>query len=218
MKRWRARRAVWAAAGSIALLGLAGALAAGSAAVPGHAHARTARIRCRPGPGTFTIAHSADARIFSATDGNDYACLYRRGHPYYLSPDEHYGYRLVRFSGAYVAFVQTIRAGDDHVGVMNLRNGHLHNYEIATPVGSAACPRAEALVLKSDGAIAWIGTNFLPAVCSNPPAPVIEVRRHDRRGVRVLDNHSTIALHSLHLAGSVLHWIDAGHLRTASLL
>jgi hypothetical protein len=137
----------------------------------------------------------------------------------YLSTTEHYEYRLVRFAGPYVAFVQNIEAGDDHIGDMNLRTGRLHNYTIASPVGNSICPGVEALVLKPDGAVAWIGTNFLPTFsCVNPPAPVIEVRRHDRRGLGVLDSNSTIALHSLRLTGSVLRWKDAGQPRTSSLL
>lgn len=176
-------------------------------------------ISCRPGSGTFTIAHSSSARIFSASNGNDYACLYSSGQVRYLSTTEHYQYRLVRFAGPYVAFVQNIAAGDDHVGVMNLSTGRLRNFRIASAVGNSICPGVEALVLKADGAIAWIGTNFLPAfACTNPPAPVIEVRRRDRRGLRILDSNGTIALHSLQLTGSTLKWVDAGQAKTASLL
>jgi hypothetical protein len=183
------------------------------------ASAAPAGISCRPGPGTTTIARSSSARIFSASDGNDYACLYSSGKVRYLSSTEHFEYRLVRFAGPYVAFVQNIEGGDDHIGDLNLRTGRLRNFRIASPVGNSICPGAEALVLKPDGAIAWIGTNFLPAFsCSNPPAPVIEVRRRDRRGLRILDSSGTIALHSLRLTGSTLKWVDAGQTKTSSLL
>jgi hypothetical protein len=181
-------------------------------------HARTARIPCRSGAGTFTIAHNSRARIFGDSNGNDYACLYSAGRARYLSPSEHYGYRLVRFAGSYVAFTQTIRSADDHIGEMNMRTGHLRNFEIASPIDNSTCPGAASLVLKSDGALAWIGTNFKASYCVNPPGPLIEVHRHDSRGLMILDNRATIQLHSLRLTGSLLQWIDAGHTRSASLL
>jgi FtsP/CotA-like multicopper oxidase with cupredoxin domain len=73
-------------------------------------------------------------------------------------------------------------------------------------------------VLKSDGAVAWIATNFLGTFCISPPGPAIEVRRHDRRGLRVVASGTGIVPTSLHLSGSVLHWIDGGMARSATLL
>lgn len=187
--------------------------------VAGQASAQ-ARIPCRPASGTTTIAHSTRARIFEdERDGNDYACLYSDGHAHYLSSSEHYEYRLVRFAGSYVAYVQNIEAVDDHVGVMNLRTGRLGNYQEVRPIGNAVCPQVDSLVLKSDGAVAWIATNFLAqGFCENPPGPAIEVRRHDRRGLHVVDHGTGIVPTSLHLSGSMLRWVDAGHVRSATLL
>jgi hypothetical protein len=178
-----------------------------------------ARIPCRPAPGTRTIAHSARARIFEDDhNGNDYACLYRDGHARYLSSTEHYEYRLIRFAGAYVAFVQNIEAVDDHVGVMNLRTGHVRNFQEARPIDNGVCARVESLVLKPDGAVAWIATNFFPPGCDNPPAPTVEVRRHDSRGLQVVDHGIGIAPKSLHRASSLLHWLDGGQVRSSTLL
>lgn len=179
-----------------------------------------ARIPCRPASGTTTIAHSTSARIFEdERDGNDYACLYSDGHARYLSSSEHYEYRLVRFAGSYVAYVQNIEGVDDHVGVVNLRTGHVGNYEEVRPIGNAVCPQVDSLVLRSDGAAAWIATNFLAqGFCENPPGPAIEVRLHDRHGLRVVDSGTGITPASLRLSGSMLRWVDAGHVRSATLL
>jgi hypothetical protein len=203
----------------LTLVAAAGATVQASAGVGfGRTQAHATRIPCRPGPGTTTIAHSATARIFSDdSNGNDYACLYSNGHARYLSTTEHYEYRLVRFAGSYVGFVANIEAIDDHVGVMDLRTGRLHNYQEVSPISRAVCPQVDSLVLKSDGAVAWIATNFLGSGCSNPPCPAIEVRRHDRRGLRIIGHGTGIVPTSLHLSGSVLHWTDAGQMRSATL-
>jgi hypothetical protein len=177
-----------------------------------------AAIPCRPGPGTTTLAHSAHARIFSDdATGNDYACLYSDGRPRFLSTTEHYEYRHVRFAGSYVAFVQNIEAIDDHVGVMNLRTGRLRNDAEVTPIAGAVCPNVASLVLKSDGAVAWIATNFLGSGCSAPPGPAIEVRRHDGRGLRVVASSTAIVPSSLRLHRSTITWVQAGTHRSASL-
>lgn len=179
-----------------------------------------ARVPCRPGPGTTTIAHSAKARIFEyERDGNDYACLYSNGHARYLSSSEHYAYRLVRFAGAYVAYVENIAAIDDHIGVVNLRTGRIYSYQEVRPIENGVCPQVDSLVLKGDGAVAWIGTNFLAeGFCLSPPGPAIEVRRYDRRGLRTIDTGTGIVPTSLRLSGSRLRWQNAGHARSAALL
>jgi hypothetical protein len=178
-----------------------------------------ARVPCRPGPGTVTLAHSAKARIFEyERNGNDYACLYSNGHPRYLSSSEHYEYRLVRFAGAYVAFVENVRAIDEHVGVVNLRTGGIYRYAQVRPIENSECPETNSLVLKGDGAVAWIATNFLSSQCPNPPGPVIEVRRHDRRGLQTIETGAGIVLNSLSLSGSSLRWTNTGQMRSATLL
>jgi hypothetical protein len=187
--------------------------------VAGQASAQ-ARIPCRPASGTTTIARSTRARIFEdQRDGNDYVCLYSDGHAHYLSSSEHYEYRLVRFAGSYVAYVQNVEGVDDHVGVMDLRMGRMGNYQEVRPIDNAVCPQVDSLVLKSDGAVAWIATNFLAeGFCENPPGPAIEVRLHDRHGLRVVDSGTGIIPTSLHLSDSMLRWVDAGHVRSATLL
>lgn len=199
-------------------VGLAEPTATGSphAAQP-HLQARAARIHCRPSTDSVTIAQSPAARLFTGPDGNDYACLYSVGRAFYLSGAEHYEYKLVHFSGPYVAYVQNIAATDDNVGEMDLRSGRLHTFQIATPIHNSVCYEVGSLALKADGAIAWIGTNFLGSACISPPGPEIEVRRHDRRGLRILDRGIRIVPGSLHLLKGVLSWTDGPVKRTSTL-
>lgn len=179
--------------------------------------ARAARIPCRPSADSTTIAQNHSARVFTSADGNDYACLYSVGRAFYLSGAEHYDYRLVHFSGPYVAYVQNIEASDDNIGEMDLRTGRLRTFVIATPIENSVCYGVGSLALKADGAIAWIGTNFLGFACISPPGPEIEVRRHDRRGLRILGSGSKIVPGSLHLLKGVLSWTDGAAKRRSTL-
>jgi hypothetical protein len=214
--------AIAAAFAASIVLGPALSRAEPSAARAPHAasqglRARAARIPCRPTRDSETIAQSPAARLFTGADGNDYACLYSIGRAFYLSGAEHYEYELVHFSGPYVAYVQNIEASDDNVGEMDLRTGRLRTFEIATPIHNSVCYGVGSLALKADGAIAWIGTNFLGFACVSPPGPEIEVRRHDRRGLTILDRGQKIVLDSLHLLRGVLSWTDGGVKRASTL-
>lgn len=223
MLRRRLRRLLPAAVISTAALALAPSPGAARPSVAGSTrparavHADAARISCRAGGGSTTIARSATARVFTAANGNDYACLLRVGRAFYLSGSEHYEYELVRFAGPYVAYVQNVEANDEEIGEIDLQNGHRHGFEIASPIEDTVCLGVGSLVLKGDGALAWIGTNFLGEDCMSPPGPEIEVRRHDRRGFAILDSGQDIVPDSLHLHGEALTWTDQGILRSSTL-
>jgi hypothetical protein len=229
--------AVLAALATSALLLTGPAFAAGAV----RSSKAAVRVPCRPAKGTTTIAHSAKARIFTdEKTGNYYACLYKNGHPRVLSTIEHWEYEMVRFSGKYVAFVAFAESSNAYVGVLNMSTGHHHNFHegeevapIKPPPGQCpsadpncevVCPQVDALVLKSDGAVAWIAVNF-PAPspstgvsCGNEIPPVTEVRRYDSRGLRVIGQGAGIEPTSLRLHGSTLTWVDEGMSATASLL
>jgi hypothetical protein len=98
------------------------------------------------------------------------------------------------------------------VFVRDLRSGRiLHRL----PTGTAARPGnvgrgpAFALVVKSDGAVAWI----------NPiEAPIsFEVHAVDRSGIRVLASGTGISPESLRLKGSTLSWVQDGKTAFAKL-
>lgn len=197
-------------------------------------------VPCRPARGTKTIARSGQARIFSdARTGDDYACLYSNGHARFLSSTEHWEYRLVRFSGRYLAFVAFAESVNAYVGVTNLSTGRVRRfreYEEVAPIKpppgecpsgvpncSVVCPLIDSLVLKSDGAVAWTAVNFPApsptrgASCGTQIAPVTEVRRHDQRGLDVIATGAGIVPGSLRLTGSTLSFTDDGRLATATL-
>ncbi len=222
MLRWRLRWLAPTAVVSAAALVPAPSLGAepgnaGPMRSPAAVHGHAARISCHAGTRSTTIAASRSARLFTAANGNDYACLYRVGRVFYLSGSEHYQYELVRFAGPYVAYVQSIEANDEDIGEIDLRNGHSHSFEIASPIEDTVCFGVGSLVLKGDGALAWIGTNFLGEDCMSPPGPEIEVRRHDRRGLAILDGAPQIVPDSLQLHGAALSWTDDGIPRSSTL-
>jgi hypothetical protein len=115
------------------------------------------------------------------------------------------------------------------VEVENLRNGHvLHE----VPTGTASAPATTSapggirnpryvgvgpvvsLVVKSDGAVAWIVENEIPA--RHVPAEY-EVHAVDKTGNRLLAAGSDIDPHSLALAGSTLYWTQGGKPMSAVL-
>jgi hypothetical protein len=189
----------------------------------------------------MTIAHSTRARMFSdERTGDDYACLYSNGHARLLSTIEHWEYQLVRFSARYVAFVAFAEGANAYVGVMNLNTGHVRRfreYEEVAPIKpppnecpsavpncSVVCPQVDSLVLKPDGAVAWIAVNFSApgpttgASCGTQIAPVTEVRRHDQRGLDVIATGAGIVPSSLRLAGATLSFTDDERTVTSTLL
>jgi hypothetical protein len=227
-----------AAAITAAWLAILAALAPGAAMATIASASRGApHVPCRPARGTTTIAHSARARIFSdARTGNDYACLYSNGHARLLSTTEHWQYHMVRFAGSYVSFVADAELANTYIGVMNLSTGSVHKFHesqevapITPPPGECPsavpnckvlCPQVDAVVLSSDGGVAWIAVNF-PATgitCGNGIAPVTEVRRYDRRGLQVIATGSGIQATSLRLSGRLLTFTEEGRTVSSTLL
>jgi hypothetical protein len=227
-----------------ALLLVAVALLSG-VALAATASARTAKppkVPCKGGAATHTIAHSAKARLFTdEKTGYYYACLYKNGHPRKISTIEHWEYQLIRFREKYIAFVAFAEASNYYIGVMNLSNGHIREFQdggevtpikpppsgcpTGVPNCSVVCPQVDSLVLKYNGSLAWIAVNF-PApspttgvFCGNEIPPVTEVRRYDSRGLRVIAQGAGIEPASLRLSGgSTLTWVDEGRSVTANLL
>jgi hypothetical protein len=220
---------------------VAAAAAGGGSSAAAQIASAAAHVPCRPARGTTTIAHSTRARIFSdERTGDDYACLYSNGHARFLSTIEHWEYQLVRFRGRYVAFVAFAEGANAYVGVMNLSTGRarrFREYEEVAPIKappdecpsavpncSVVCPQVDSLVLKPDGAVAWIAVNFaapsptMGASCGTQIAPVTEVRRHDQRGLDVIATGAGIVPRSLRLAGSTLTFTDDERTVTSTLL
>ena len=104
---------------------------------------------------------------------------------------------------------------ETYVEVENLRTGRvLHKVPTGTNgPSSIGLGPVTSLVLKSDGAVAWIAQN-------NPigdPATFYEVHAVDTTGERTLASGAEIAPGSLALAGSTLYWTQDGSPMSATL-
>ena len=103
--------------------------------------------------------------------------------------------------------------------VRDLRTGRmLHKLQIGTPpLIEADNGYATAIVVKSDGSVAWIVGHSFGAAESLGPPPVYEVEAADKPGRRVLASGTDIDPSSLALAGSTLYWTQGGKPASALL-
>jgi hypothetical protein len=102
------------------------------------------------------------------------------------------------------------------VVVENLRTGVvLHRVPTGTSSpGTVGIGPVVSLVVKSDGAVAWIVENEIPA--RHVPAEY-ELHAVDKTGDRLLASGADIDPHSLALAGSTLYWTQGGKPMSAVL-
>ena len=80
--------------------------------------------------------------------------------------------------------------------------------------GPESYQQVGSLVVKADGAVAWIGISR--SIIRR--TQVVEVHRADRRGQRELDAGSAIVTDSLRLHRSKLTWRDGGSTHSGTLL
>jgi hypothetical protein len=108
-----------------------------------------------------------------------------------------------------------IDTGSAVVIVRNLANGKLATRNPATtaPLGAESYQQVDSLVLRTDGAVAWIATASSIVQHSRE----IEVHSTDTSGTRELDSGAGVAPMSLRLHGSRLTWRHGGSTRTAKL-
>lgn len=177
---------------------------------------------CGPGAG-HTIAHSASARVYSVGDGV-FGCAFGSPHTYRLGNTS----RSIRegrvgpvaVAGRVAAYgyaefgVDTLSAS---VVVRNLGDGAEIRSEPATmrPLGAEFFQSVAAVVVKADGAVAWIGKGG--SVISGHAGDV-EVDRADARGVALLDSGPGIDPGSLRLRGSTVSWRDRGQTRSGRIM
>ena len=154
---------------------------------------------------------------------------HRLGNPYssYGSPagGGPNGIGSLRLSGDVVAFerafeseieAEPTRGTSRHVVVViNLRSGEVMHDD---PTGTPPEPEAnltgvgptKALVVKADGAVAWVVENRVSRL-------VYQVIAVDKTGTRVLATGSDISPHSLTLTGPMLNWTQGGKTFSAPL-
>ena len=85
---------------------------------------------------------------------------------------------------------------------------------LSQPVGPESLQAVDAIVVKADGAVAWIAV----ARSIIRHGAQTEVDRADRRGRARLDSGPRIDSASLRLRSSLLSWRHAGATRTARLV
>lgn len=176
--------------------------------------------RCGP-TGAATLARSPAARIYVDRQVA-YGCAGATGKSYRLGGR---GACLVMprvepvlLAGSFAAYGLTTCGTDtahSQVLVRNLANGKLlvGDYAISGGVPPESFERVNAIVLKRDGAVAWLAGLGSIGLHGNR----FEVVRVDRRGQALLDSGPRIAANSLRLQGSTVTWTDGGRTRSATL-
>ena len=194
-------------AGSLMLVGMLPATAA-------------ARGSCRPA-GSRAVFANRTVRVYRAR-GRYFGCLYRVRRAVRLrapapSPPSDRPARFLAFrtAGNFLAYVYNDYAvdstGDDwtlYIGSVDLRRGRLVRQ--ATAIRTPGCfadlvpPNVSSLVLKSDGAIAWVQHSCIPD----------SAFAADRAGTRPLGDADA---RSMTLHGSTLNWTNGGIPESARL-
>jgi hypothetical protein len=156
-----------------------------------------------------------------ASGGNAYGCVVGREGRLRLgavgfSPGRAH-IEAVRLAGpiaAYGLLTSGVDTGLATVNVRRLTTGkQLAHRPATTAIGVEGFQSVDSLVLKSDGAVAWIAT----ATSIGAPKFVRQVQRLDGRGFRRLDSGPDVAASSLTLHRSRLSWKDGPSIRTATL-
>ncbi len=181
------------------------AVGAAAASAGGRAGHRSASPGCYP-KGSNTIAQDKAGRFFhigpSQIGGSWYVCAFRHGTPRQifrtrLGRDESPPFGpSAKVAGRYVAFFVN-GAGGSGVRVIDMVTGH-GTFGERSPLAVS-----NGLVLKPDGSVAWIASDY-------------QVDRHDSTGTAVVDSGPGIDRHSLAAGGSWLYWTNAGSPRSAT--
>jgi hypothetical protein len=212
----------------IGTLGVLTATAATSSARTGP----KAQARCPPGH-THPVTADAQAQVyqvFSPEPAEIFGCAYGDRHAYFLGgPDvsdaegggdeTHYtlgGANVAFESGRFRDFPAQGQPGAEYyVQVENLRTGRRID---KVPTGTSSAGQVGfgpvvTLIVKSDGAVAWIAENGL----EREPAMSFEVHALDKTRSRLLASGPGIDPHSLALTGSTLYWTQGGKPMSTSL-
>jgi hypothetical protein len=183
--------------------------------------AATASAQCGPS-GAKTLAADHLARVYTSK-GSIYGCANTVRHSYLLARSSRRPGQpqigTLALAGVVVAYGETMTGVDTasaQVVVRRLDNGRTLRSLAAMnqPIGPESLQSVDSIVVKADGAVAWIATAH-SIIRHRAQA---EVDRDDRRGRSTLDTGSAIASTSLRLSGSSLSWRHGAATRTARLL
>lgn len=217
--------------GVVAILILAGLLAT----VPVSAATDHQAPRRCPSPHGFVLAADGHAVVYDLRDFQVFGCAFGTGRTYHLGETPECGQlihcfagwqpELVPLAGTVVAYAEEFNGsgllGENYswfVVVRGLRTGRVvHRLPTGARMqhirGVGTGP-ATAIVVKGDGAVAWITDNWeTPGKTQRD----YEVHAADRKGSRLLATGNDIGADSLALAGSTLYWTQGGEPRSAPL-
>jgi len=185
--------------------------------------ARTSRSACKLAGATKVVTGSK-AVVFSKPsngDRRDFGCAYSSGrlvalgHARCLSRLPGPGVSHIRLAGDFAGF-GTMRCGVD-TATAGVRVIDLAKRKTTVDVAATSPPNrpesfesVDALVLRSDGAVAWISS--ISSIVGGG-GPAYEVRE---RG-RLLDRGAAIDPRSLAINGSTVRWRNGGRLKSAPL-
>jgi hypothetical protein len=189
--------------------------------------------KCRP-QHAHVIAADPSALVYEAFDPpfgdlEIYGCAYGTRLSYLLGPPAEFspsgggGLKGETVGGTMVAYEESLLLGQlgieptrrELVIVRNLRTGRVV-YRVPTGTSTVPTPRsigigpAVAIVVKSDGSVAWI-------VETGYPVAEYQVHAVDKSGSRVLASGTNIDPHSLALAGGTFYWTQGGKPASAVL-
>jgi hypothetical protein len=193
------------------------AAGAGGSGPPGSAAAG----RCGP-RSARTLAADSRARVYS-TGNAVYGCAagahqsFRLGAAARSLREGRVGpVALAGVDAAYGLATFGVDTGSAQVIVRRLSDGRQLRSAPATQgrLGPESVQAVDALVVKANGAVAWIAE--ARSIISQRSA-VIQVARDDARGNSVLDSGTGIDARSLRLHGSSLSWRDGSQTRSATL-
>jgi hypothetical protein len=176
--------------------------------------------RCGPATGQ-TLAADKAARVY-ALGNTVYGCAlggmrsYRLGQRQTCIGTSRAG-PAVTVAGRLAAYGLSrcgVDTGFTQVLVRRLTDGtQLRAVPATSPPGPESFQSVDSLVLKADGAVAWIGTGR--SIVGH--GKVIEVRKADRGGAALLDSGAAVDSGSLRLRHSKLTWKHGGETRSATL-
>jgi hypothetical protein len=212
----------WAAVALMIVAWVGGPASTAASGQPaGHTGGGTATARC--GPATAkTIASDAGARVYAVGSGV-YGCV--NGRRAYLlvhrsqSRPAQSGLSEIALAGLVVGYAKSQSGVDTlsaEVVVRRLDSGRiLHDVDaVRGPRAPEFFEGVDQLVVKADGAVAWIGRGGSILAKEG----TVEVNRIDRRGEATLDQSTHHRMEALRLRGSKLSWRDGNALRTSTLL
>jgi hypothetical protein len=192
-------------------------------------HVRTPWI-CRPGHPNLVAANTR-AEVFEAfyepSAEPRFGCAYGQRRPVVLGQAEYGSSSGAGGSGDYtlagttVAFTETFCSGalgpgpggcSEYLKVVKLRKGAVLHQGSVMNAGCRA--RVLQLVLKEDGAVAWLAENSYGGASEEMACPARsgarEVHALDSSGEHVLAAGTNIDPSSIALAGSTVYWMQGG--------